>query len=180
MADETPSRVAGRGTDPRKGTPMPRAKRRLSLSAMIATTALALVAGCTAPQAQQRPPGGVASKGAGFSFDGDIIGMSPAQRNADLDRARAMGATWVRLPFNWSTLQMHGRGTYNWGPADALVAAAKARGFRIDAVVSYAPSWARPAGSKMTTPPSNPADYGNFLGAAARRYAPMGVHTWEI
>jgi hypothetical protein len=113
-------------------------------------------------------------------LDGSIIGKPAAERNADLDRARAMGATWVRLALNWSTLQMHGRGTYNWAPADAVIGAASARGLRVIGVVSYTPGWARPAGTPATYPPSNPADYGSFLGAAARRYAPLGVHTWEI
>ena len=159
---------------------MLRATRRRWFTAMASTVVLVgLAAGCTAPS-QQRATATKRVMGAGFSFDGDIIGMTAAQRNADLDRAKAMGATWVRLPFNWSTLQMHGRGTYNWAPGDALVAAANARGLKIDAVVSYAPGWARPAGSAETAPPSNAADYGSFLGAAAARYSKMGVHTWEI
>ncbi len=116
----------------------------------------------------------------GFSFYGDVLSEPQAQRNADLDRAVAVGATWVRLAFNWSTLQMKGRGTYNWAPADALVGAAVSRGLKIDAVVSYAPSWARPAGSSATTPPTNVSDYGDFVAKAAARYAPFGVHTWEI
>jgi hypothetical protein len=120
------------------------------------------------------------SRNVGVSFDGSVLAIPATARNADLDRVKAMGATWVRLAFNWSTLQMNGRGTYNWAPADALVAAANARGLKINAVVSYAPGWARPAGSSMVAPPTNPADYGDFLAAAARRYAPLGVHTWEI
>jgi hypothetical protein len=30
------------------------------------------------------------------------------------------------------------------------------------------------------SPPQNAADYANFAGQVAARYAPMGVHTWEI
>jgi hypothetical protein len=116
----------------------------------------------------------------GFSYYGSILANSKAQTNADFDREKAIGGTWVRLAFNWSTLEMHGKGQYNWGPADNLVAAANAHGFNVDAVVSYAPGWARPAGSNDIAPPTKASDYGDFMAAAAKRYAPLGVHTWEI
>src|SRR4051794_4754261 len=101
---------------------MPRATRRGWFTALLATVVL-LAAGCAGVRTTQRPPS-APRLGGGFSFDGDILGLPAAVRDADLDRAKAMGATWVRLPFNWATLQMHGPGTYNWGPADALVGAA--------------------------------------------------------
>jgi hypothetical protein len=120
------------------------------------------------------------ARNVGFSMDGGLLGAPIASRNADLDRVKAVGATWVRLSFNWVTLEMHGKGRYNWGPADQLVAAANARGLKINAVVAYTPSWARPAGTSGVHPPTRLADYSDFLRAAAKRYAPMGVHTWEI
>lgn len=115
----------------------------------------------------------------GFAL-GNILPVPAAQRDADFDRAKAMGATWLRLPFDWVTLEMNGKGKYNWAPADAVVNAANARGLKILAVVSYTPGWARPAGTPGSTPPTRTADYGDFLAAAARRYAPMGVHAWEL
>jgi polysaccharide biosynthesis protein PslG len=116
----------------------------------------------------------------GFSLCGCILSTPAAERNADLDRIKAVGATWVRLDFNWTTLEMHGKGQFNFGPADDIVRAANARGLQIDAEVSYTPYWARPAGSLPTTPPTRLADYSEFLHAAVRHFAPMGVHTWEI
>ncbi len=93
---------------------------------------------------------------------------------------RSLGARWVRVPFNWATLQMHGRGTYNWAPADRIVAQARAHKLHVLAEVSYTPQWARPANTPATNPPTNPADFGTFLYKAAERYAPLGVHRWEI
>ncbi len=116
----------------------------------------------------------------GFAFSGDALGWSTAQIKHDFGDAQAIGATWVRVPFNWSTLEMQGKGKYNWAPADKIVYLANTYGLKIDAVVSYAPSWARPAGSSQNAPPTNVGDYGNFVAAAARRYGPLGVHTWEI
>src|SRR3954462_9664050 len=144
-----------------------RATRRRWFTAIAsAVVILGLSAGCTEAVQQQIAAAQKRNVYAGFSFDGDIIGLPANVRNADLDRAKAMGATWVRLPFNWSTLQMHGRGTYNWAPGDALVAAANARGLKIDGFVSSARTWAPPAGSRVPTPPNSAADYGAFLGAA--------------
>jgi polysaccharide biosynthesis protein PslG len=119
-------------------------------------------------------------RNAGIAFNGNVLGLSEARIRSDFSTAKNLGATWIRVPFNWVTLEMHGRGRYNWGPGDKVVNIANSLGLRIAAVVSYTPSWARPPGTNGITPPSNPADYGNFLGAAARRYGPRGVHTWEI
>jgi hypothetical protein len=116
----------------------------------------------------------------GFSMYGDFIGQPVSVINANLDRAQAVGATWVRVPFNWSTLEMHGKGQYNWTPADNVANAAAARGLKILADVAYTPSWARAAGTVSTNPPTKMSDYSDFLKAAVAHYAPLGVHAWEI
>ncbi len=43
----------------------------------------------------------------------------------------------------------------------------------------YTPSWARSGGTDKY-PPKNPSDYAAFVKVLAQRYAPMGVHAWEI
>jgi hypothetical protein len=140
---------------------------------------LALVAGSffVAPAASAASADG---RNVGVSFNGDLIGLSSARIRSDFTTARDMGATWVRIPMNWSTLEMHGKGQYNWGPGDNAVRIANSVGLKVDAVVSYAPGWARPAGSPNITPPTKASDYGDFLAAATAHYAPMGVRTWEI
>jgi hypothetical protein len=116
----------------------------------------------------------------GVSLYGSALGWSDQKLEDELDRVRSMGARWVRVPFNWATLEMHGRGRYNWGPADRVVREAKERHLFVLAVVSYTPGWARPAGTPATNPPRKYSDYANFLYAAAKRYGPQGVHRWEI
>jgi polysaccharide biosynthesis protein PslG len=116
----------------------------------------------------------------GVSLYGSVLGWPRADLRRDLDRVRNMGATWVRVPFNWVTLEMHRRGEYNWGPADTIVEEANARHLRIVAVVSYTPGWARPAGRPGTDPPTNLGDYARFMRDAAARYGPKGVHHWEV
>jgi polysaccharide biosynthesis protein PslG len=116
----------------------------------------------------------------GVALYGDALSWSDAKLDRELDLVRSLGARWVRVPFNWATLQQGGRGTYNWAPSDRIVAQARAHKLYVLAEVSYTPAWARPAGTPPTNPPTNPADYGAFLYKASRRYAPLGVHRWEI
>jgi hypothetical protein len=116
----------------------------------------------------------------GVSFYGSVLSWSRTDLDNDLNRLHAMGATWVRIPMNWVTLEPQHH-VYNWGPADQIVADASARHIKIDAVVSYTPAWARPVGSsKGTDPPTNPGDYANFMQQLVARYAPHGVHTYEV
>ncbi|HEX4490896.1 MAG TPA: cellulase family glycosylhydrolase [Acidimicrobiia bacterium] len=103
----------------------------------------------------------------------------PAALNQDLGAMQAAGMTWVRADFFWSSIQSRGPGSWYWGPTDAFVKAAKAHHLHVVGMLAYAPRWAR-SGPDEHDPPKNPNDYANFARAAARRYAPMGVHTWEI
>jgi hypothetical protein len=97
---------------------------------------------------------------------------------ADLDAVAAAGMTWVRTDFYWPKMEPQ-RGRFAWGPTDEFVRAATARGLRVLPVPDYTPAWAA-SGPSDHYPPRNLSDYAAFVAAAARRYAPMGVHTWEI
>jgi polysaccharide biosynthesis protein PslG len=151
--------------------------RRIGLSVLVVLV-LVLATACVAPNARVTQRGRVGDK-VGFAFYGGQLSDAPASRNADLDRARAAGAKWVRLSLNWITLEPRRKGEFNWGPADALVAAATSRGLRVLGQVSYTPAWARNGGNEVS-PPRNANDFGDFMAAAARRYGPRGVHAWEI
>jgi hypothetical protein len=107
-----------------------------------------------------------------------IAWESPAQMNADLDAMAAAGMTWVRADFYWSAIELQ-RGRFSWAATDTFVRAATSRGLRVLALADYTPSWAR-SGPTDKYPPTNPNDYATFVQAAAQRYAPMGVHAWEI
>jgi hypothetical protein len=147
--------------------------RRICLSLLV----LVLAAACVAPNTSSRS--GKRGDNLGFAFYGGQLSDPVHVRNADLDRARNAGAKWVRLSLNWITLEPHRKGQFNWGPSDALVNAAKARGFRINAISAYTPPWARPGGTPGTFPPSRAQDFADFLHAAARRYAAQ-IDAWEI
>jgi hypothetical protein len=116
---------------------------------------------------------GIGGQQPGIAFE------SPAKRNHDLDVIAAAGMTWVRADFYWSVIQEAGRSSFAWGPVDGFVQAATARGLHVLALVAYSPAWARNSKNDMA-PPKDPHDYATFVHAAAKRYAPMGVHAWEI
>jgi aryl-phospho-beta-D-glucosidase BglC (GH1 family) len=116
---------------------------------------------------------GVGGQQPGIAFE------APAQRDHDLDVIANAGMTWVRADFFWSAIQGGGRTSFAWGSTDAFVKAATARGLSVLALAAYSPAWAR-NGKSGTDPPRDPRDYATFVHAAAERYAPMGLHAWEI
>jgi len=137
------------------------------LAPRVGTTATASAATAVAG------PKGVGSQQPGIAFE------SAGAMGRDLDAIRAAGMTWVRADFFWYAIQAFGRNSYDWRSTDAFVKAARARHLNVLALVAFSPAWAR-RGKSTTDPPDNPADYATFVHAAAKRYAPMGVHAWEI
>jgi polysaccharide biosynthesis protein PslG len=162
----------------------PGGRRSARFVVAIVTTLVASLAVSALPASAStstaRVPRPLDGRNVGVSLYGSVFEWSSADLARDLDRIEHMGATWVRVPFNWVTLEMHGRGQYNWAPADALMRATNARHLRVLAVVSYTPAWARPAGRPATDPPTNLDDYARFVGALASRYGPRGLHHFEI
>lgn len=100
----------------------------------------------------------------------------------ELNGMRALGVTWVRFDVEWSLVQPNSATTYDWGPYDTLFAQVRASGLKPLAVIDYTPSWAQNsacAGSDKCEPSSASA-YADFAQAVAARYAPQGLHTYEI
>lgn len=117
---------------------------------------------------------------AGFSPGISILGRSPRQLARDLDAMAGTGARWLRVDFDWSQVQDAGPGAYDWTRVDRVVRAAHRRGMSILALATYTPAWARPEGTTNKHPPTDPDDFARYVHEAAQRYAPLGVHTWEI
>ena len=107
-----------------------------------------------------------------------IAWEAPAKMNADLDAMVAAGMTWVRADFYWSAIELQ-RGKFSWAATDAFVArGALARtSSPCDAGLH---AGVGSLGSDRQVPAENPVDYATFVGKLAARYAPMGVHAWEI
>lgn len=116
----------------------------------------------------------------GFTQGSALIWESDTELAADLDGMVAAGAAWVAVDVDWPSVQAGGPDSWNWAPTDRVVAAARARGLSVIGLAVYSPAWARPEGTSDKFPPSDPAAYGTFVGTAAARYAPLGVHTWQV
>jgi polysaccharide biosynthesis protein PslG len=106
--------------------------------------------------------------------------LTPAELAAELDDYVALRARWMRFDLNWHVIQLQGRTSYQWEAFDRVVRAARERGLKVLAVLRDTPPWARGQAGEPATAPSNPADYAVFAAEAVRRYAPMGVHHFEL
>ncbi len=156
------------------------------------TTSLAAPPATRSAIAQPPPPSTVptttvppASAGTGtkigISLADTLIMETPSQIAAELSQIRSIGVTWIRVDLEWSGVQPTSASSYSWNRFDAIVAAANAEGISVMPILDYTPPWARPAGCGTEfCAPADPSAFGAFAGAAAARYAPMGVHYWEI
>jgi len=121
----------------------------------------------------------LAGENAGFAASYAPLFDSDADLAKHFDLIAASGAKWVRIDFSWAAVQWGGPTSYDWAIIDRAVTAANARGLHVLANPAYTPSWAR-AGSDDKYPPVDPNTYASFVQRAVERYAPQGVHHWEI
>lgn len=72
----------------------------------------------------------------------NVVGLNVHLPPGDvLDAAQASGVGWIRIDNNWLNHE-RAQGQYDWGPLDAVVDGATARGLRIFMTVAYTPAWA--------------------------------------
>ncbi len=116
----------------------------------------------------------------GFSESSAIFRKSPDELAADFDAIAALGVRWVRLDLQWAYVQEAGRDQWRWDRLDLAVRLARERELDVLALLAYTPAWARPARTTDKHPPTNPDDFARYAREAARRYAPLGVTTFEI
>ncbi len=86
---------------------------------------------------------------------------------ADLGNADLMndiGFTWVKGFVEWGRAEPS-KGHYFWDDVDNVLTVCQARGLKLIFRVDRPPAWAN--GSGGTAPPTNAADYGDFMGALA-------------
>jgi hypothetical protein len=114
----------------------------------------------------------------GFA-DSDIIGMSQADIDRTLDEMQAMGVQNVRILIPWSGVELQNDFFY-WDKVDALVNSAYERNMGILGVLTATPAWATEPGQPApASPPASTAEYAEFVGAVAERYAGK-VSAYEI
>ncbi|MQY12767.1 hypothetical protein SRB5_29060 [Streptomyces sp. RB5] len=118
----------------------------------------------------------------GLSYADTLTWMSDGELNASLDDARKLGAQWIRVDLAWNNIEPDIPGRYEWHRFDRVADAARARGLEVLATVAYTPAWARVEGcvKGLRCAPADPAAFADFTRRATERYAPKGVHTWQI
>jgi hypothetical protein len=115
----------------------------------------------------------------GIAAGGGIQAEPPAQMRSDVSTYHEAGARWLRLDINWAAIQPSGPHRFDWGNTDRVVREAARCGMSVLGVIWYTPPWARPRNTPAITAP-NPVSYARFAYEAARHYARLGVHAFEI
>lgn len=113
----------------------------------------------------------------------------------EISQMKDLGVRWVRLDVNWRNLQPDSKGRYSefWlTELDNAVQRARAEGFEVLLLMSaQVPYWASADPGKRLDAAENRSwnpqwrpqsfqDYADFAAFVARRYAPLGVHHYEV
>ncbi len=119
--------------------------------------------------------------GVGTQFHCTWDHYTNAERDAVLDKLKAVGVTWVRIDIGWISLEY--RGKRNWeswylNQVDYCVNAARARGINVLGMLWGTPGWAN-GDQAREVPPTNVNDYADAARWAAERYRGK-VAAWEV
>jgi O-antigen ligase len=138
--------------------------------------------GYTAPS----PPAGLLAADKGYGVTVDLTLYDDGLLTDSLELLRENGLTWLRQPILWAEIEP-APGQFNWQPLDRIFAAIAQsdnetqqqndevapktpQDFKLIAVLHTTPTWARPANTSLTTPPTEVSDFGRFARAFAERY----------
>jgi hypothetical protein len=117
----------------------------------------------------------------GLAYGDSLPGLSSGDLARTLDDAVALGVGWIRVDLSWDEIQPTSPSLFDWSGFDRVVAAAIARHLQVLPTLAFTPSWARLAGcASNKCAPADPNQFASFASQAVARYAPMGIHTWEI
>ncbi|WP_371497930.1 cellulase family glycosylhydrolase [Kitasatospora sp. NBC_00374] len=134
------------------------------------------------PSASASAPGGDKLR-IGIAYGDTLTWAKDDELAIGLDDAVNSGSQWVRVDLSWRNIQPESSKRYEWQRFDRVVTAARARGLTVLPVIGYTPRWAQKVscpGNDQSCPPANPETFAAFAAEAVKRYAPQGVHTWEI
>ncbi len=110
--------------------------------------------------------------------------LNPDVMNGWYRSAQQMNVNWAKIQVRWEFIE-EVQGEYNWDSLDLAMAGARFFGVRPMLSIVTAPDWTRETGREAGIsldrhgPPSNNADYVNFVRAILERY-PGEVYAAEI
>ncbi len=135
-----------------------------------------------APTPTPAPAPAAPNYGYGISLGDTLPAKSDSQLASIFDDFTALGIGWVRLDISWSDIQYTDNTKYDWSIVDRVIAAASAHNLSVLPVLGYTPAWARAHGctASHSCPPADYSAFAQFAKEAAKRYAPKGLHTWEV
>lgn len=122
----------------------------------------------------------VTTKGFGIAGE-DILWASDAAQTAELADLQSLGMTWLRVDADWSGIEPT-QGTFNWTQTDRLAANAPKYGIQLDFILDGTPTYGRAVASCRVNEFCQPdaTKFATYAQAVARRYAPKGVHAYEV
>lgn len=143
-----------------------------------------LVLGWLRPQPQTRPDvpirySGVNPFGINTFLEQEV---EPDKRERTLQMIREAGFAWIRQPFPWQDIEIHGKGDFEdrrhtphrsaWEKYDNIVALAEKYGLTIIARLDSPPAWSRADGEARGAfaPPDRFEDFGDFVYTIVSRY----------
>lgn len=118
-----------------------------------------------------------------FGVAAHFMWHSREQTSAEIARIAGAGLTTVRFDLGWRWVEPNRKGVYDESVLQQLdwtLAQLDARGITPIVTVIETPTWARPGGTGIFTPPANPQDYADMMRMLAGRYAGRNGMTWEI
>jgi chitodextrinase len=121
-------------------------------------------------------PAPASDKPLGFSTGCCITGN--ANRVRMLDEAATAGIARIRDEIWWTEVEPT-NGSFNWTKYVSFVNLAKTKGIEVLYILQNTPAWAN-GGQSYKVPPTNPADFGDFCGQAAKTLGPLGVRAFEV
>ncbi|WP_240760837.1 cellulase family glycosylhydrolase [Mycolicibacterium sp. CR10] len=133
--------------------------------------AAAVVVSCQTPAASARP--------VEIGMCVRMLFTPPAEVQRQFDLMEQMNVKLVRVDFDWSAIEGE-KGRYDWSYTDLIARQAADHNMQVLGLLTYTPGWARPPGTDSHVPPTEAADFAEFARAAANRYAPQGLRSWEI
>ncbi len=146
---------------------------------ILAVAVLSMLLGCGASR-----PTSTSNTGGlhvGISYGNTLLSMADDRLAEALDDAVDIGASWIRMDLSWADAQPTSPQAFAWDRLDHVFLEAHRRGLNVLPILAYTPGWARvPDCFTTSCAPADPSQFATFAAEAAARYAPRGVHTWEI
>lgn len=126
--------------------------------------------------------------GANTFLEGEV---EPAKRARSLQMIADAGFQWIRQPFVWSDIEIHGKGDFEdrrnqparsaWDKYDNIVDLVKQNDLNIIARLGAPPAWAHAGYADLGDfgPPADFEDFADFVEVIAQRYKGRITH-WQI